>query len=459
MFTPYALFHQYYDLRLAPFPNWLTYLILAPLTLVVQALTAEKILLSLYVILVPLSVWYLLDAIRPGKTLITLASFGLVYNHLLLMGFYSFVFSIPLVLITLGYWWKHRATLGWREIILTNLLCALIWLGHIVSYAIALFAIGLLALLHVSSGFKAFLKAMACILPSTTLFINYFFGSDIASAIEIDLTGIPGLFWGLVSMKVLVSYNATQTRVAYLVGGLFGLLVLSTLITRLRGEAKWRVRFTRQDLFLLVCLCLLVFYLLLPGSMGPGLLLNDRFALLLSLLLLAWFEEAPQRGWQIAFATLATLVALASAGAIFVAFNHYASGLAEYTAAAPVIQKGKVILPLFFNSSGDSKRTGIYVNAANYLALDNGGINLGNYEVQFDYFPVRFKNNFVPPIKDKEWVETVHWNPERIDLCGYASHIDYLETWGNPTGITADAIRQCYAPVFEQGQQRIYVPR
>jgi len=240
---------------------------------------------------------------------------------------------------------------------------------------------------------------------------------------------------------------------------LFGLLVLSTVVTRLYGEGKWRMRFTPRDLFLLVCICLLVFYLLLPWSMGPGGWLNDRFALLLSLLLLAWFEEAPRTGWRIAFATIATLVALASAGAISVAFNHYASGLAEYTAAAPVIQKGKVFLPLSFNSNGDSNRIGIYVNAANYLAMDKGGINLGNYEVQFDFFPVRFKNNFVPPIKHKEWVQTVYWHPERIDLCGYVSHIDYLETWGKPTGITADAIRQCYAPVFEQGQQRIYVPR
>src|SRR5215471_8373873 len=277
MFTSDALFHQYYDLRLAPFPNWLIYFILAPLILVVPALTAEKVLLSLYVILVPLSVWYLLDAIRPGKTLLTLASFGLVYNYLLLMGFYNFVFSLPLVLITLGYWWKHRTALGWREIIITNLLCALIWLGHIVDYAIALFAIGLLALLQVRCGFKAFVKAMACILPSTTLFISYFFGSDIASPIQIHLTRIPGLLGDLVSMKVLVSYNATQTLVAYLVSSLFGLLILSTLVTRLSAEGKWRVRFSQRDLFLLVCLCLLALYLLLPGLIGPGGWLNDRF--------------------------------------------------------------------------------------------------------------------------------------------------------------------------------------
>jgi hypothetical protein len=458
MFTSDAPFHQYYDLRLAPFPNWLIYLILAPLILVVPALTAEKALLSLYVILVPLSVWYLLDAIRPGKTLLTLASFGLVYNFLLLMGFYNFVFSVPLVLITLGYWWKHQTALGWREIILMNLLCALIWLGHIVDYAIALFAIGLLALLQVRSGFKAFLKAMACILPSTTLFIYYFFDSDIASSIQIHLTRtrILGLLRDLVSMKVLVSYNATQTLVAYLVSGLFGLLILSTVVTRLRSEGKWRVRFSRRDLFMLVCLCLLVLYLLLPWSMGGGGWLNDRFALLLTLLLLAWFEEVPQRGWRIAFASLATLVALASASTIFMAFDHYASDLAEYTAGQPVIQKGKVILPLLFNSSGDSKRVGVYVNAASYLALDNGGINLANYEVQFDFFPVRFKDNFVPP---KEWVEAVFGGPERIDLCGYASHIDYLETWGKPTETITYAIRQCYAPVFERGQQRIFVPR
>lgn len=457
--NPASNFHQFYNLRLALFPNWLTYLILAPLMFVVPALIAEKILLSIYVILFPLSVWYLLDSIRPGKTLITLASFGLIYNYLLLMGFYNFVFSLPLVLIAIGYWWKHRQNLGIREIVIINLLMVLIWFGHIVGYAIALFAICFLALLQIRSGIRAFLKTLACTLPSTFLFFNYYLGSNIASELKIDFSRIPGLLFDLLTMKVLVSYNFAQAIVAYTVAALFGLLVLSTVWMKLRGDGNFFKRLETRDYFILLILCLLVFYLLLPWSMGPGGWLNDRFALLINLLLLAWFLEGKNKTWRVVFTTLATCVALVNAGYIYWSFDHFSSGLAEYTSGTQVIEKGRVILPIFSDGYGGSDRVGIYVNAANYYALDNGAINLGNYEVQYDYFPVMFKDNFVPPLANEPaWVQALHWEPQRIDLCAYASHIDYLETWGEPTFLIQNDIQRCFSKVFENGRQTLYVP-
>jgi hypothetical protein len=456
--NPSSTFRQFFDLRLALFPNWLTYIILAPLMLIFPALIAEKILLSLYVILMPLSVWYLLDAIRHGKTLLTLASFGLIYNYLLLMGFYNFVFSLPLVLLAIGYWWKHRENLALRKIILINLLCVLIWFGHIIGYAVALFAIGFLALLQIRSGIKTFLKTLACILPSTLLFINYYLGSDIANAGKVDLSRIPGLLLDLVTMKILVSYDAAQAAVSYTVAALFGLLLMAAFWKKLRGKGKWTERFDRRDLFFLLILCLLAFYLLLPWSMGPGGWLNDRFALLICLLLLVWFEEAKQKAWRILFSTLAVAVALINVGYIILAFDHFNTGLKEFTSGMQLIEKGKVILPFFFNGSGESVRVGVYVNAANYYALDNGGINLGNYEVQFDYFPIRFKDSFVPPVNEKEWVQVIHWQPQKINICGYANRINYLETWGRADVTTFSRIAQCFSKIFENGNLRIYVP-
>ena len=78
--------------------------------------------------------------------------------------------------------------------------------------------------------------------------------------------------------------------------------------------------------------------------------------------------------------------------------------------------------------------------------------------MQFDYFPVKFKDSFIPPVNEKEWVQVIHWQPRKINLCGYASHIDYLETWGKPDITTFSSITRCYSLIFENGNQRIYVP-
>lgn len=117
----------------------------------------------------------------------------------------------------------------------------------------------------------------------------------------------------------------------------------------------------------------------------------------------------------------------------------------EFNAFVDKVEKNSVILPLQFEPNGESLRVGIFVNAVNYYCLDNGCINLGNYEVQFDYFPIRFKPDFETPVDEKEWVQTVHWRSEEIDLCDYSDNVDYLLLWGTPDEEkVAVEIEACY---------------
>src|SRR6185369_18089707 len=101
--------------------------------------------LSVYVTCFPLAVFYFVDALRPGKHPLALASFAFIYNHLLFMGFYNFVFSIPLSLFVLGYWWKYCGHLSFSRIIAINALCALLFFCHLMTFAITLVTMILIA--------------------------------------------------------------------------------------------------------------------------------------------------------------------------------------------------------------------------------------------------------------------------------------------------------------------------
>ena len=62
---------------------------------IVPPLVAEKILLSLIIVLFPLSLFYFLDATHKGNNLYGFLGFLFSYHYLLHMGFYSFPISVP----------------------------------------------------------------------------------------------------------------------------------------------------------------------------------------------------------------------------------------------------------------------------------------------------------------------------------------------------------------------------
>ncbi len=96
------VFREYYVLNKHFEPNWDTYVILVSLMSIVPPLVAEKILLSSYVILLPLSTFYALRAIRPTAGLLTLVVSPFIHNRLLHMGFYNFSYSLPMFFLFLA---------------------------------------------------------------------------------------------------------------------------------------------------------------------------------------------------------------------------------------------------------------------------------------------------------------------------------------------------------------------
>jgi len=109
-------FSEYYDLNLKIFPNWFSHAFLAGLMYVFPPLIAEKLLISIYIILFPLSLFYLINAVNKGNTSFGILGFLFIYNYLFHMGFYNFALSIPLFFFVLGYWWKNKDSFRYRNI-------------------------------------------------------------------------------------------------------------------------------------------------------------------------------------------------------------------------------------------------------------------------------------------------------------------------------------------------------
>jgi len=454
-------FDDYYNLNLALFPDWLSHASLAILMYIFPPLVSEKIFLSIYIMIFPLCIFYFLNSVQRGKNIIGFMSFLFIYNYLFLMGFYNFAISVPLFFLALGYWWRDKESITVKRIIILNLILATIYFSHIIPYVVAIASISLLSILYFRKRVKKILITLCCMIPSIILLFNYLLSSELLSGgtPSLGFSRIHPLFTDLVSLKTLVSYDQSQQKIAYIVSAFMICLFIYTLLKeKILVKGNFFKRFTSKDLFLLLYFIVLVLYFIMPGSIGPGGWTNDRLAILASILILAWFREFDSIKLKRIFLILVSVFSLVNIAYIGYYCKVLNVDLSEYTSETRLIEKNKVVLPIFFDSNGKSLKVGIFVNAANYYCLDNGGINLGNYEVQFDYFPVKFKDSFQPPFKVKDWVQAVHWRPKDIDFCDYSRNIDYLVIWGKEDESISESVRKCYNLIVTNGRLKVYRP-
>jgi hypothetical protein len=132
---------EVYKLNLTLFPNWTSHAFIALLMYVFPPIACEKILISICIALLPLSLFYFLNGIQRGKTLFGLIGFIYAYNYLLHMGFYNFVLSMSLFFFTLGYWWRHRDKLSIVNIGVIYVLLLFAYFIHYQSYALLMLSL------------------------------------------------------------------------------------------------------------------------------------------------------------------------------------------------------------------------------------------------------------------------------------------------------------------------------
>ncbi len=84
---------------------------------------AEKILLSFFVVGLPMSIWYMTTSYDYKGGVIALLSFPLVYNYITYFGFYNFLFGSILYCLTMGFWLRYRVQ---KSLMTPVLLCSLL---------------------------------------------------------------------------------------------------------------------------------------------------------------------------------------------------------------------------------------------------------------------------------------------------------------------------------------------
>jgi len=282
------LFQDYYRINFFPVAYMFHTIFLHIMSFVFPMEIAGKLYLSLYIILLPISVLSCIKAYN-GEKWFCFFAFLFIYNFPFLMGFMAYFMAVPFFFLNLAalthYAKKKGAHTRAQGILLAGLFFLSALTHPILYYPAILFSIITLIFVHKKNikGYKTFLW----ILPSLIFMIYYFINRWGLLGISLfkDAGGISHLMeiithrlknYGLHLLWPLHAYNK-----------IIGWFFLSVSVVFLYGFAKKRKVLTPLSPLLFIWLILsLLTYLTIPDAFSHLSYIGTRFAILAPILLI-----------------------------------------------------------------------------------------------------------------------------------------------------------------------------
>jgi hypothetical protein len=449
-------YDKYYEIDHTPLPNWLGHAALALLMTLFAPSTAEKVLVSGYVVLFLAGALSLAGAVDPGRRWLAFLAFPLVFNRTFQLGFYNFGMSLGFFLLALGFWWRRRGSPGAGLAVGINLILLLCWFSHIVSTVMALLGIGVLWLCTLRRGtWKRHLLHVAILAPQVALplwFVTSHAAQPVPSQRHAEL-----LWRYFRRLEVLYTFSKGQIVLGSSLAALFLLLVVLTLAGR-RAEGRPALR--EEDGFLLLAVLAFVIYCASPEGMTGGSLLRARLSLYPWLFLLPWLAPwlvpwLPERLAQPARAALIAVLALVAAGNAGAHARWWRAADREvqaFLAATRGIEPGTRVLPILYDHRASIGLMGTLDHAFSRAATEKCLIDWSNYEAATDHFPVRLRAS--APRINGYVLAAMPWS---FNVREHRDEIDYVFAWKVPPGSPlARRLRRSYVLVSEEGPARLY---
>ncbi|WP_242393168.1 GtrA family protein [Anaeromyxobacter oryzisoli] len=485
------LLQRYYVANWGAQPNWLTQLLLAPLLGIVSAPTAEKLVLTGYTLLLPLSFRAVLPRGARGWWA-ALAVFPFVHAFPFFMGFWNFSWGLALAFLTAGFYLRTRGRLSPARFAGLAALSALLYLAHLVAFVGAVIAaaavLGLRAWASVRRagpssarrrrvlrGYGRRLAAGALTFaPGIALVLAWVVAHrDRASA----RLPFPELAAKLAAGYALVSIDRGELPLAVMVVLVLFVGVVHLLLVRAGRGPTLRP----NDGWLLAAAIFVVLYFAVPDVVAAGAYVSDRLALFAFLCTAAWIGAGAAP--RVAVRRVALALAAISVVALGVRLDkerRLSALMEELVSAGRFVGNDRVILPLALAPHGPrdahGRRMGYrikpFLHGASWIVAAQGGVELKNSQANTDQCPVRWpadRNPFRIIASNRGRMEGV---PPCVDLraAPRLGTIDYVLVWGatrenleTPCGAALVVeLADRYEPVFlsaPRGLLEVWRPR
>jgi len=414
-------------------PNWTSHTLMALLMTVVPPLIAEKLLVTLMLVLLAAGAWLLATAVDARNDVYAFLVFPFTYTQTFVAGYYNYSLSVGLFLIILAAWWRRRDL---RSIATVAIETALLVLCYFTHPQATLLACASIAFLSIATRRFFHLLTLIPVIPLLATFA----GSRQANAeepLKLSITWVAARI--LARVETMHSLGGWQLPLATAVGLIFAVLILLTLI-RERGRRE-------ANLLAILALVFAAMMFWLPAPAGTRDLFTQRNSLFVFLTLIPWFTPQVRRKTLL---VILTVVAIANAAIHVDWFRRLGRDLDRYVRLFDGVESGTTLLPLYFSPAPSPSIVDVYVHAISYVALEKQLVDHANYEPGTHYFPIALRDDVVSPSE-------VEYAPGAVDIARYAPRAAYVVTRGLAEGSAQRrTLDHLYRLARESGDLRIY---
>ncbi len=455
-------YREHLRLNVRPFPNWSAYGVMWAFQLFFSPLAAEKLFLSLYLGLMVFSFWYLLSALGTSRRLWTLVSFFFAYNWTLFMGFYNFCLGVPLVALSLGFWWRWRDKWGLGPGVVLAALLVLVYFSHPLPLALVLVSLTVMVFVYHRFRLKSTVTILFSFLPASALFA--YFGEETLSAsfmtVEsaLSIFQLPQLIGDFLKMRFILAFDAgRQAPIVLGVAAVIWLVLLFSIYRRFRS-GKGGVRFDPQtaDIFIVPFLFSFLLYIVLPDHIGEGGALTPRLNLFSALFLIPLLSGEIGRGPRRLFSGALAALLLVNFIFLYRVFAVNNRRLEEFVAGRETVAPNSTLVPVIFKKAefdeltGEDDLVGIYNHAANYYCLGRGVVNLVNHHIDWSSrYVVTWRGRWPGLVG-------VEHHRERLDFRELSGLVDYVLLFGADEE-TLERLEGHYRNIFTREDLKIFV--
>lgn len=389
---------DYYYSQLRPIPNLGFHIFAYPLLAAFSPQTTERLFITIYLILMALSVPFFMRSFNKPPFPISFFVFPVMFNFNLMMGFYSYAIAVPVFLMAFGYCYQIRKSSLLKRFIIYNILGLIIFYLHLVAFGLFILSLFCLVISE-SDRFKdiplKLLNLTFIISPALINLVVYLQNSSK------DYDAVPIRYITLADrINDLITFSSA-TLSHWQLGS--GCLLFYIFIRFLTYGVFSAATISKNRIYLKLindetkCLMLLSFALVLiclffPFMWGNGSFFNQRFPWVILLVMLPVIhiraELIPRKLSSSILIFISILVLMVNATIMRQKSTDIEAFLKGLSVNFP---KGAYVMTC--KPYSDYFRIDVLMHASAYYGLTKKVIVIGNYEASTKLFPVRFKSS------------------------------------------------------------------
>ncbi|MEI6823849.1 MAG: hypothetical protein WCL51_18110 [Bacteroidota bacterium] len=380
-------------------PNCLGHFILSFFLIFLPAWMAEKALLILFLLLLPLSFRYLLTCLNANK-IYSYFIIPFTYTFLFILGFYNFLIGLSFIFFGLGYFYKYLNQDKLKHYFLLFIFSLLIYLSNPLLLILWLFCLFIIFFINIFQIFsiernwylkkniRKALLTLTAFLPVVLLIFKYITIQHNSFGNRIPFNEL--IKW-LYKIRALIVFSfGYEQRYTVILFIIFIVLIISLLFNLINKNSRNSTykRFISSISILIFTIVIFILYFILPDEMAGGGYISIRLNLLLFLFFIIFLSYFEVNKILLSSAFILTLIIHISLMSYHVinmnSLNKYTD---EMYNCNKFIKENSTILTI--NKTDNWMQS----HLSNYAGLNNNIILSDNYEAYNSYFPLLWKNN------------------------------------------------------------------